>query len=116
MDDGKAMTEMLEAVGFTCGFRYEKFRTEWSDGQGHVVVDETPIGNFGEIEGLPEWIDTVAGRLDISEDNYITASYAQLFFQWKKQTGTPANEMTFSAFSPQHHEAQPKNLTADDAD
>ena len=28
-----------------------KIRYEWSDGKGHVVVDETPIGNFGEIEG-----------------------------------------------------------------
>src|SRR5436305_11521546 len=104
VEDGQSLAGIIEAVGFQSGFRYEKFRTEWSDGQGHVVVDETPIGNFGEIEGSPEWIDTVAGRLDISEDNYITASYAQLFFQWKKQTGTPANEMTFSAFSPQHHE------------
>jgi len=95
--DGKAMTGIVEALGFTSSFRYEKFRTEWSDGHGHVVVDETPIGNFGEIEGAPEWIDAVAERLGISPDKYITASYAQLFFQWKQHTGSPADEMTFSA-------------------
>ena len=97
--DGKAMTEIMEALGFSAGFRYEKFRSEWSDGHGHVVIDETPIGNFGEIEGTAEWIDAVAGRLGISEDRYITSSYAQLFFQWKQQTGSPADEMTFQAIT-----------------
>ena len=28
--------------------------------KGHVVVDETPIGNFGEIEGPSRWIDRTA--------------------------------------------------------
>ncbi|PYP91215.1 MAG: class IV adenylate cyclase [Candidatus Angelobacter sp. Gp1-AA117] len=97
MADGKAMTEIMEALGFSASFRYEKFRTEWSDGHGHVVVDETPIGNFGEIEGTAEWIDKVAERLKISPEQYITSSYAQLFFLWKQQNGSHANEMTFAA-------------------
>lgn len=95
--DGQAMTEILEALRFTASFRYEKFRSEWSDGHGHVVVDETPIGNFGEIEGTAEWIDAAARRLEISEEQYITSSYAQLFFLWKQQTGSQADEMTFNA-------------------
>ncbi len=51
--DGIRMDIILRTLGFAPSFRYEKFRAEWSDGKGHVVVDETPIGNFGEIEGLP---------------------------------------------------------------
>ena len=51
---------ILRALGFAPTFRYEKFRAEWSDGKGHVVVDETPIGNFGEIEGPSRWIDRTA--------------------------------------------------------
>jgi adenylate cyclase class 2 len=95
--DGKKMDAILRVLGFAPTFRYEKFRAEWSDGKGHVVVDETPIGNFGEIEGPSRWIDRTAQLLRIPQGDYITATYAELFFQWKKQTGSPATEMTFKA-------------------
>jgi adenylate cyclase class 2 len=95
--DGTRMETILRALGFAPTFRYEKFRAEWADGKGHVVVDETPIGNFGEIEGPARWIDRTAQVLQISRSDYITATYTDLFFQWKRQTGNPANEMTFKA-------------------
>src|SRR5213080_923885 len=63
----------------------------------HDHVDETPIGNFGEIEGPARWIDETAGRLGIQRSDYITDTYAGLFFSWKRRTRSPANEMTFSA-------------------
>jgi adenylate cyclase, class 2 len=95
--DGVRMEAILRALGFAPTFRYEKFRAEWSDGKGHVVVDETPIGTFGEIEGPARWIDRTAQILQILRNDYITSTYTELFFQWKRQTGNPANEMTFSA-------------------
>ena len=95
--DGAKMEAILQALGFQPCFRYEKFRAEWSDGKGHVVVDETPIGNFGEIEGPPRWIDKTARLLGISPANYVTQTYAGLFFEWKQQTRSPAQEMTFRA-------------------
>ena len=100
ISDGAKMDAILRALGFSPIFRYEKFRAEWSDGKGHVVVDETPIANFGEIEGPPRWIDRTAKRLEISRSHYITQTYAELFFQWKKETGNPAKEMTFNAIKP----------------
>jgi adenylate cyclase class 2 len=95
--DGARMEAILHALGFAPTFRYEKFRTEWSDGKGHVVVDETPIGNFSEIEGPSRWIDRTAQLLQVPRSDYITATYTEMFFQWKKQTNSPANEMTFKA-------------------
>ena len=47
----RQMDLILRALGYAPSFRYEKFRAEWTDGKGQVVVDETPIGNFCEIEG-----------------------------------------------------------------
>jgi adenylate cyclase class 2 len=95
VNNGQALAQILEALGFKPGFAYEKFRSEWTDGTGHVVIDETPIGNFGEIEGPPVWIDAVAGRLGISKKQYITQSYAELFLKWKKQTGNKVGQMLF---------------------
>jgi adenylate cyclase class 2 len=95
VEQGQALTEILLAIGFKPGFSYEKYRTEWADGSGHVVIDETPIGNFGEIEGPPKWIDSVARRLEISREQYITASYAELFVQWKRATKSNTSQMLF---------------------
>ena len=95
--DGAMMEAILRALGFAPTFRYEKFRAEWSDGKGQVVVDETPIGNFGEIEGPSRWIDRTAQTLQIARSDYLTKTYTELFFEWKKQSGSPADEMTLSA-------------------
>jgi adenylate cyclase, class 2 len=95
VQDGQALAEILTSAGFRPGFAYEKFRSEWSDGTGQVVIDETPIGNFGEIEGPAEWIDNVARQLKIARSHYITASYAELFLQWKKKSGSKVGQMLF---------------------
>jgi adenylate cyclase class 2 len=95
--DGEQMAGILGALGLRETFRYEKYRSEWSDGKGKVTLDETPIGNVAEIEGAPEWIDAVAAQLGVAERDYITKSYAQMFFDWKKRTGSPATAMTFAA-------------------
>lgn len=97
VDDGKTMDEILRALGYSPSFRYEKFRAEWSDGKGNVVVDETPIGNFCEIEGKPRWIDTVAKKLGVRHEQYITKNYATLFADWKQEQKSSAEEMTFKA-------------------
>jgi adenylate cyclase class 2 len=94
--DGKKLDAILLALGFTPSFRYEKYRAEWSDGKGHVVMDETPIGNLGEIEGPARWIDRTAKALGIAPEDYITKSYAELFFDWKKERKSRAREMTFN--------------------
>jgi adenylate cyclase class 2 len=95
--DGKQMDAILRALGFAPSFRYEKFRAEWTDGNGQVVVDETPVGNFCEIEGAPRWIDATAKRLGVTESDFITMNYAGLFAQWKEETNSDAVEMTFKA-------------------
>jgi len=95
--DGVKMDLILRALNFQPTFRYEKFRAEWSDGKGHVVVDHTPIGDFGEIEGPAHWIDRTAKALGIQRSDYLTETYAGLFFAWKRRTRNPAKEMTFRA-------------------
>ena len=95
--DGRKMDLILRALGYAPSFRYEKFRAEWTDGKGQVVVDETPIGNFCEIEGTPRWIDATAKKLGASQANYITKNYATLFAEWREMTKSTAEEMTFKA-------------------
>jgi adenylate cyclase, class 2 len=93
--NGLAAEKILRAIGFRPSFRYEKFRAEWTDGKGYVLVDETPIGNFGEIEGPPRWIDRTARMLRVAPEAYITSTYAELFSAWKRANHSKATEMTF---------------------
>jgi len=95
--DGASLDGILRALGFAPSFRYEKFRSEWTDGHGHVVIDETPIGTVAEIEGAPRWIDRTARLLGVPQGSYITLSYGAMFEEWRRRTGSSAEEMTFAA-------------------
>lgn len=95
VSDGEKMDLILRALGYSPSFRYEKFRAEWTDGKGQVVVDHTPIGDFCEIEGNPRWIDATAKKLGVTSAHYITKNYATLFADWKQDYRSPATEMTF---------------------
>jgi adenylate cyclase, class 2 len=95
--DGEVLAEVFRSIGLVEAFRYEKWRSEWSDGEGHCVIDETPIGVFAELEGTPEWIDRAAAQLGVDRSAYITLSYGRLFEQWCAEHNCPANDLTFDA-------------------
>ena len=97
--DGTVLAEIFTVLGLVAAFRYEKWRSEWSDGEGHCVVDETPIGNFAELEGTPEWIDRAAARLGVSPSEYMTLSYGRLFEQWQAEHHSTAQDLTFDAIA-----------------
>jgi adenylate cyclase class 2 len=93
--DGAALEQIFLSLGLVAAFRYEKWRAEWSDGEGHCVVDETPIGNYAELEGSAEWIDRAAARLGIDPNQYITLSYGRLFELWRDERHSAAQDLTF---------------------
>ncbi len=97
VSDGKALAEIFHSLGLVAAFRYEKWRSEWTDDRGHCVLDETPIGNYAELEGEPEWIDQIAVRLGVPRSEYMTLSYGRLFEQWREEHHSHAEHLTFDA-------------------
>src|ERR1035441_8619630 len=97
VSDGAALEGVFLSLGLVAAFRYEKWRTEWTDGEGHCVVDETPIGNYAELEGSAEWIDRIAAHLCIDSAEYITLSYGRLFEQWRIEHRSGAEDLTFAS-------------------
>jgi adenylate cyclase, class 2 len=97
VSDGEAIAEIFRSLGLVAAFRYEKWRSEWTDGEGHCVVDETPIGNYVELEGTPQWIDQTAARLGVDSSQYMTLSYGRLFDQWREQHKSSVQDLTFAA-------------------
>lgn len=103
VDSLDRMREILERLGFVQAFRYEKFRTEYVEiggpEAGVLTVDETPIGNFMELEGSGEWIDQKAQELGFSRSDYILLSYGNLYLEECKRRGMEPADMVFASHS-----------------
>jgi adenylate cyclase class 2 len=97
--DGDVLEQIFLSLGLVAAFRYEKWRSEWSDGEGHCVIDETPIGDYAELEGSDEWIDRTAARIGVDRSAYLTLSYGRLFELWRAEHHSAANDLTFDAVS-----------------
>jgi len=95
--DGEALAEVFLALGLVPAFRYEKWRAEWTDGEGHCVIDETPIGDYAELEGPSAWIDRTAAALGVHPAQYVTLSYGRLFEAWREEHSSSATDLTFAA-------------------
>jgi adenylate cyclase, class 2 len=103
----EAMAEIFLQLGYTPAFIYEKYRTEWSHSTGltsevnaHLLIDETPIGNYAELEGPTAWIDETLAALNIDPATCLTDSYGKLFLDWKQRTNSPAEHLTFAEIAP----------------
>lgn len=95
VEDGDALAEIFVQLGYGPVFRYEKFRTEWEMEEGHLVLDETPIGVWAELEGQPAWIDQMLQKLGVAPELQTTESYGKLFLRWKAETDSRAENLTF---------------------
>ena len=87
VSDGPAFVLVLERLGYQPSFRYEKYRTTFAaaGAPGLITLDETPAGDFLELEGPADWIDEIALKLDYAPHDYITESYASL---WRRHCKT----------------------------
>ncbi len=96
VENGEALGAVFRKLGYCETFVYEKWRAEYADSTGHCVIDETPIGVYAELEGPEEWIDRQSRALGLAPSDLMTMSYGRLFEQWREQTGSGADQMTFT--------------------
>ena len=98
LPDPETFVQILAGLGYVPAFRYEKYRAIYRsavDPDGIVTIDETPIGTFLELEGEPEWIDRTAVLLGFTPRDYITASYAALYMQYRAAHPGVPKDMRF---------------------
>jgi adenylate cyclase, class 2 len=95
----QTIREILGHVGYDPLFRYEKYRTEFRqpESPGVVTLDETPIGNFLELEGPGAWIDATAQMLGFSPQAYILESYGTLYVSDCERRGVQPGHMVFAS-------------------
>lgn len=97
VDDFANMRLILERLGYTERFIYEKYRSVFRLNDCSLMLDLTPIGTYLEIEGDSyDQIMTMAERLEIDPTTAIAAGYASLFQAWKEANRSSAANMLFS--------------------
>lgn len=97
VESAPALREILLRLGLKETFEYNKRRavyaqvkpgrTAKSRTQNLLAYDETPVGNFIELEGSPRWIDQTAARLGYTRKDYVTSSYVALYRGGRRNSG-----------------------------
>jgi len=99
VNEPERLVELFERLGFHRTFRYQKFRTVYGlimDGHElEVAFDETPIGEFLEIEGDGDTVLQVLKASGLSEADIIRESYPELQAARCKHRGIPLEDLVF---------------------
>jgi adenylate cyclase class 2 len=95
IEDGAIALKILERLGLSVCFRYQKYRREYTVEEVHVAVDETPVGNYAEFEGSEEGIRNLAAKMGIGESQFLRASYASLYLDYCRKRGEEPGFMIF---------------------
>jgi adenylate cyclase, class 2 len=95
VEDAATILQILEKIGMQIGFRYQKYRREFSLRGVLVAVDETPIGDYVEIEGPEDGIRDLASRIGIAESQFLRQSYYALYLEHCRNKGVVPQFMIF---------------------
>jgi adenylate cyclase class 2 len=93
--DPDALERILAALGLERRFRYEKRREEWQLENCTIALDETPIGDFVEIEGEPPAIRRALQRLGLDFSEAIPYTYAELYRRRRHEDPSLPKDMVF---------------------
>jgi adenylate cyclase class 2 len=99
VESPRAVGAILAALGFSPSFRYEKRRATWrfaDPARPLVVVDETPLGTFAEIEGPDAAVRSLARELGVAEADFIAESYVALWLAARERDPSLPEDMVFS--------------------
>jgi predicted adenylyl cyclase CyaB len=93
------MVKMLERIGLRRAFRYQKYRTVYNltldESRLEITFDETPMGNFIEIEGDERGVLRALERAGFSASDIIRESYPELQAARCRERGVELEDLVF---------------------
>ena len=93
--DAALLLTLFERLGLQVWFRYQKYREEFERHGVIVAIDETPIGDFVELEGDESGITTLAQAMGRTREEYELTSYRGLFVKERAGRGMNTTQMVF---------------------
>jgi adenylate cyclase class 2 len=95
LEDGENAVKILERLGLHVWFRYQKYRREYGLDDILIAIDETPIGNYVELEGNSSGILDLAQKLHIGKSRFMRHSYYDLYLEECRLHGIQPEDMVF---------------------
>ena len=95
VSDPEEIEAILTALGWIRRFRYEKKREEWTLEGCAVALDQTPIGNFVEVEGDPAGIRRAVVALGLDFADAVPYTYARLYADRRREDPALPPDMIF---------------------
>jgi len=99
VSDPEKLIALFERLGYHRTFRYQKYRTTYTillNGAAlEVAFDETPMGNFIEIEGDESHVLGILERAGFTAADSIRESYPELQAIRCQARGVPLEDLTF---------------------
>jgi adenylate cyclase, class 2 len=100
VDEPEHLIDLFERLGYHPSFRYQKYRTGYRailDGcELKVLLDETPMGNFIEIEGDEAGVLKALDAAGFSAGDVIRESYPELQAMRCRARGVPLEDLVFT--------------------
>ena len=103
LENPEAIRAIFLTLGLVPVFRYQKYRAEFALFANRrrkpfllLALDETPIGNYMELESSRAAIDRVARLLGYSRSDYNTASYGALYLEDCRRKKKKPSNMIFA--------------------
>jgi adenylate cyclase class 2 len=95
------VAKIMKRLGLQRSFRYQKYRTVYrvtlADERSLLAMyDETPIGNFLELEGEASVIEAVADAIGFQQASFISESYVEMQVARSASRGEPLGDMIFA--------------------
>jgi adenylate cyclase, class 2 len=97
ISSSERIAELLHALGFAPGMRYEKKRESWLLGEIRVELDHTPMGDFVELEGPPDSLEAAAHRLGLDPARAVAQSYISLWREHCRRHPGLGRDMVFES-------------------
>lgn len=98
VSDFETARKFIEALGYRVIFMYEKYRTTYELDGAHIMLDETPIGGFVEIEGELDALKPLADKFGLNWNAAVPVSYHTLFERVCKARGLAFRDLSFENF------------------
>src|SRR4030095_4879747 len=99
IDEPERLIELFERLGYHRSFRYQKYRTGYciiiNGRKLKVLLDETPMGDFIEIEGDEASVLNALDVAGFAEDDIIRKSYPELQASRCRERGVPLEDLVF---------------------
>lgn len=93
--DGAAVTAILAALGLVPARRYQKRREVWKLAAVTVTLDQTPMGQFVELEGDGEFLPELARSLGLDPGAAARGSYVDLWAEYRTAHPEAPVDMVF---------------------